>query len=99
MPKTISASQLSQLINSSQKKILIIDIRSPYEFAEFHLPKAINIPYHSLVMYPEKYLKLNTTYFLICESGSESYRACIMLEPLGYRVVSVQGGYANMRFR
>ena len=99
MPKIISPSQLSQLMGSSKQKPIVIDIRSPYEFSEFHIPGAVNIPYQSIVMYPEKFLTLNSTYFLICDSGSESYRACMMLEPLGYRVVSVQGGYANMRLR
>lgn len=98
MPKTISPSQLSQLMSNSNKHPIVIDIRSPYEFAEFHLPGSINVPYQSIVMYPENFLTLNTTYFLICDSGSESYRACMMLETLGYHVVSVQGGYSSIRF-
>lgn len=99
MPKTINRNQLFQLITNSNQKPIIIDIREPHEYAAYHLPTAINIPYQTLVMYPEHYLKANTTYFLICESGSESYRASMMLEPLGYRVVSVEGGYYSIRYR
>jgi len=90
MPRSITLSQLNQMQPS---KPYIIDIREPYEFARFHLPTAVNIPYQTLVMYPERYLNLNDTYYLICEHGSFSYRASVLLEPYGYRLVSIKGGY------
>ena len=42
MPKIISPSQLSQLMGSSKQKPFVIDIRSPYEFSELHIPGGVN---------------------------------------------------------
>lgn len=95
MPKSITTAQLSQIIVSNP---FIIDIREAYEYAPFHLPTAVNIPYQSLVMYPERYLNRKDTYYLICQHGGESYRACLLLEPAGYKVISIAGGYSNMRY-
>ena len=90
MPRSITLSQLKQLLPS---KPYIIDIREPYEFSRFHLPTAVNIPYQALVMYPERYLNLKDTYYLICEHGSVSYRAASLLESYGYRLISISDGY------
>ena len=96
MPRSISMTQLSQMMNSNP---IIIDIRDPYQFAQSHLPTAVNIPYQTLVMYPERYLNRQDTYYLICAHGGESYRACMMLEPSGYQVIIIVGGYSSMRYR
>ncbi len=95
MPKSINAAQLSHVLPTNP---IIIDVRTPYEYSSYHLPTAINIPYQTLVMYPERYLNRQDTYYLICQHGGESYRACLMLEPAGYKVVSISGGYSSMRF-
>ena len=60
MPKSISISQLNQLMSTKPQPI-IIDIREPYQFAGYHLNTAVNIPYQTLVMYPERYLNRTTT--------------------------------------
>ena len=96
MPRSITMAQLSQIMNTNP---MIIDIRDPYQYAQFHLPTAVNIPYQTLVMYPERYLNQQDTYYLICAHGGESYRACVMLEPSGYKVISILGGYSNIRYR
>ena len=96
MPRSITMAQLSQIMSTNP---VIIDIRDPYQYAQFHLPTAVTIPYQTLVMYPERYLNLRDTYYLICAHGGESYRACMMLEPAGYKVISIAGGYTNMRYR
>ena len=96
MPRSITMAQLGQIMNTNP---IIIDIRYPYQYAQFHLPTAVNIPYQTLVMYPERYLNRQNTYYLICAHGGESYRACVMLEPSGYKVISILGGYSNIRYR
>lgn len=96
MPRSITMAQLSQIMNTNP---MIIDIRDPYQYAQFHLPSAVNIPYQTLVMYPERYLNRHDTYYLICAHGGESYRACVMLEPSGYKVMSILGGYSNIHYR
>ena len=57
MPRSITMAQLSQIMSTNP---VIIDIRDPYQYAQFHLPTAVNIPYQTLVMYPERYFNLRS---------------------------------------
>ena len=84
---------LHKLINSKLSDFYLIDIRMPHEFADHHLPNAINIPYDLIMTYPENYLKKDQLYYLICGHGSLSLRACAILQSYGYNVVSVTDGY------
>lgn len=94
MPRSITMAQLGQLMTPATK---IIDVREVNEFAQYHLPNAVNIPYQSLVMYPEHYLNPQEVYYIICGHGSVSYRAAMILSSYGYQTVTVAGGY-DMRY-
>ena len=88
----ITSHDLNRLLPKSP---LIIDIRDPFEFARYHFPTAVNVPYRTLVMYPEKYLKKQYTYYIICANGSKSLRASQMLNNMGYQTVNIANGYLN----
>ena len=96
MPKSITISQINA--TNDQKKY-IIDIRTPLEFANYHLPGAVNIPYDLLMTHPDSYLKRGELYYLICAHGSVSYRAAAILESYGYKAISVQDGYTAHEIR
>ncbi|MGL4336239.1 MAG: rhodanese-like domain-containing protein [Turicibacter sp.] len=96
MYQSITPEQLSQLMGSHP---IIIDVRDPYQYKASHIPTAINIPYQMLIMYPERYLTKEDTYFLVCQNGSTSQRACQMLSMSGYKTVSIAGGQSMWRFR
>lgn len=90
MPATISALALAP----SPARYKIIDIRESEEFATFQPWPAQNIPYDDLMRHPEKFLNKQDVYYLICVNGSVSFRCAMLLEMEGYKVLSVQGGYA-----
>ena len=48
MPRSITMAQLSQIMSTNP---VIIDIRDPYQYAQFHIQTADNIPNQNLVMY------------------------------------------------
>lgn len=93
MAETIT---LQELINLKSSDFHLIDIRTPNEFLEYHLPNAINIPYDLLMTYPDRYLKKDQHYYLVCGHGSLSFRACAILQSYGYKTISVRDGY-NLR--
>ena len=93
MVKSITLQELATLNPSN---FHLIDIRPPQEFLEYHLPRAINIPYDLLMTYPERYLKKGQPYYLVCGHGSLSFRACAILQSYGYQVGSITDGY-NLR--
>lgn len=70
----------------------LIDIRTSYEYNLYHIKNSINIPKIKLLSDPSNFLNKNEKYFLICERGHESIIAAKILNALGYKVYSVDGG-------
>ena len=54
---------------------------------------AINIPFEKLITNPSKYLNPNIKYFIYCQKGIVSKKACQILSNYGYKVVDIIGGY------
>lgn len=73
--------------------INIIDIRSIEKYNSSHINTSINIPYNNLILYPEKYLNKNDSYYVYCQHGKTSVKVSILLNKLGYDVINVIGGY------
>ena len=67
----------------------LIDLSDPYDFNNFHDPRALNIPYQRLLLHYKDLLDKNQSYYLICKKGLHSSKAAIMLEYLGYDVTQV----------
>lgn len=78
-----------------KKDYLLIDLRHPSDYKQFHIPGAIN--YFWLDLFEEKKLKRlpkNKPIFLICYVGHTSSQALVLLRILGFQnVVSIKFGY------
>ncbi|MFB3921477.1 MAG: rhodanese-like domain-containing protein [Terriglobia bacterium] len=71
------------------KKVLIIDVRGEKEFAEGHVPGAVNIPVSELsTRLAEMKVSKDTVIVTMCEHGGRSSRAASELEKLGYKSAS-----------
>jgi rhodanese-related sulfurtransferase len=83
-----SAQDLQKALGKNAK-VLVIDVRSPQEFATGHLAGAMNIPIDELAqkLTAMKVAK-DTTVVTMCEHGGRSSRAVIELQKLGYKTVS-----------
>ncbi len=95
--KTISAGELAEKLSAG--KPVLIDVREPYEFAEGHVPGAVNIPLGSL---PSRVADLDPAVetVLICRSGHRSKTAASRLKRAGFTdVASVRGGTLAWRGR
>ena len=90
----IDISELKNLIG----RVNIIDLRDSYIYNLGHIPTARNIPFNFLMMNPSTYLGKNVTYYLYCEQGIRSSRACRKLLDEGYNVINVIGGYSVYRW-
>lgn len=71
----------------------IIDIRDNYKYNLGTIPGSINVPYLFLVTNPGNYMSTKETYYLLCDSGSTSFRCCLELWEIGYNVINIDGGY------
>lgn len=89
--KVIHVNDIDSLID----KVELIDIREPYEYKTGTIKNAKNIPMGDLLSEPKKYLKSDKTYYIVCQSGARSARACNYLTKQGYDVVNVSGGVGS----
>ena len=89
--KVINVNDIDNLIG----KVELIDIREDYEYKGGSIKSAKNIPMGELLNQPEKYLNKNKEYYIMCQSGGRSARACSSLTKQGFDVVNVSGGMGS----
>ncbi|SBW08923.1 Rhodanese domain protein [uncultured Eubacteriales bacterium] len=77
------------------KSICLIDVRTPQEYQDGHIPGSVNLPLGSMEgitsIAPEHDKKL----FVYCLSGARAARACAELAGMGYTDISDLGGINN----
>lgn len=91
---TISPKQLNELVVAG-KHVDLIDVRTPVEFREVHVPFAQNMPLHELTAdkVAASRKSIDGPLYLICRSGSRGNQACEKLVAAGSKdVINVEGG-------
>ncbi|TET17656.1 MAG: rhodanese-like domain-containing protein [Dehalococcoidia bacterium] len=80
--------------NLDNPDFVIIDVRTPEEFADEHIEKAINIDFLSETFRDElNTLDKNKTYLIYCRSGGRSGNALDIMAELNFReVYNMSGG-------
>ncbi|MBU0550260.1 rhodanese-like domain-containing protein [Myxococcota bacterium] len=73
----------------------LIDVRTPREFAQFHLPSARNLPLHELHQRATELKKEKAGLVLYCNSGARSARALMILKGMGFKEVDDLGSFRN----
>ena len=89
--KVINVNDIDNLIG----KVELIDIREVYEYKGGSIKSAKNIPMGQLLNEPDKYLNKSKEYYIMCQSGGRSARACNNLVKQGFDVVNVSGGMGS----
>jgi phage shock protein E len=74
---------------------LVLDVRSPEEFAQGHVPGAKNIPHDQVARRAAELGPTSTPIVLYCKSGRRSAAAIEALRGLGYERLWNAGGYAG----
>lgn len=71
---------------------LLVDVRSPQEYAGGHVPGSVNVPVEVIGQMTSVCPKKDTPLFVYCHSGVRSAQACSALERAGYTDVNDLGG-------
>ena len=79
-----------QILNQKED-ITILDVREGDEFQAGHIEGALNAPLSTLDKGYEQ-LDASKRYYVSCQGGRRSERACQFLETKGFDVVNVEGG-------
>jgi len=89
MIREIAAGELRALL---ERGAVVVDVREPDEYAEGHVPGAVNVP---LATVPENLdvFRRPVPVYVVCHSGGRSMRACEFLVGQGIdTVINVAGG-------
>lgn len=76
---------------------LLIDVRTPEEFAAGHVPGAKNIPLDQVPNRLAEFGSKDAEVYVICQSGGRSARAAATLQSHGFKPVNVSGGTGAWR--
>ena len=90
--ETISVTEFAKRIKS--RKVVVLDVRTPKEYAEGHLKGALNVVWgNDFNEQMEKTgVKTNKTVAVYCRSGRRSKAAANALVQMGYTVIDLDGG-------
>jgi phage shock protein E len=72
---------------------LLVDVRTPQEYAAGHVPGSVNLPVERIDTIS---WGTDRPLFVYCLSGARSGRACAWLKGRGYRAVNI-GGISSYR--
>lgn len=93
--KNEGAAKVDELIKTG--KYVVIDVRTPEEYAAGHINGAVNYDYYSDDF--EDNIEANLTdknkaYILYCRSGKRSLYSAQIMEELGYKdITNMEGGF------
>ena len=80
-----------------QSRVVLLDVRTPDEFAYTHLKGASSAPLGSLRILARS-LDPHASYIVYCDTDRRSRAACYLLEQLGFRVRALQGGMYSLSY-
>lgn len=82
---------------SSTSDAVMLDVRTPVEFAAGHVDKAVNVDFENQSFESEiKKLDTSKTYFVYCRSGNRSGKAITLMKSKGFsNIYELQGGVVS----
>ena len=89
-----SVNEVSQIDFNNEDNVLL-DVRTPEEFQAGNIPNAVNLDYNSTEFDSLiKDLDPNKTYYVYCQAGARSTKACSKLQAAGFKnIVNLEDGY------
>ena len=73
---------------------VLLDVRTPQEYREGHIPGSQNVPLQQLDKVEEVTENKDTVLYVYCRSGARSRQAVNLLQAMGYTNVHNIGGIA-----
>ena len=97
-PQAVSPEQLMAQIEAGTAPVLV-DVRTPGEFAAGHVPGAVNMPLNELGRYRAELEAMKSEGFLLyCESGVRAGRAATALRGVGFdKLLTLDGHMRRWR--
>src|SRR5262245_40821058 len=96
-PASIEPRELGVRIAWADPTLAVLDVRTPAEFADGHIPGAINVPHTELAARMAELEGLRERDIVVyCGSGPRAEQAIVVLEKSGFRrLFHLQGDYTR----
>ena len=91
--KSIGVDEFTKYVRDDDK-VTVLDVRTPQEYREGHIPGSKNVPLQTLDKVRLVVENKDTELFVYCYSGARSRQATVMLQHMGYTNVQNIGGIA-----
>ena len=78
------------------KGAIIIDVRSPYEFDQGHVPQSINIPLDRITLSLDRIRSFTKPIIFCCSNGSRSAQAVALLQQAGFENTLNAGNWESL---
>jgi len=86
-----------EVLSAIEHEALIVDVRTPEEFANGHYPGAINIPHETILeVLNQLGVTADTSVILYCRSGNRSGQAEQVLQEKGFTEARNAGGLETL---
>lgn len=95
---TITVLDKADFKKAISKKVQLVDVRTPKEYADGYIQNAINIYFFNQAEFVEAFekLKKEEPVYIYCRSGNRSQKAAHKLDSLGFKkIYDLRGGYMN----
>jgi phage shock protein E len=94
--KTMTIPEFYEATKSLSQKDLILDVRTPMEFAGGHVPHARNIPVDQVMRHVNDLMQFETLY-IYCRSGGRADTTWSILDSMGIKnlVCISEGGFPD----
>jgi len=98
-PASIEPKALNDRIAWADRSLVVLDVRTPGEYTEGHIPGAINIPHDELAKRVEELANARDSDVVVyCRAGPRATEAIGVLQKQGFkRVYHLTGDYTRWR--
>ena len=98
-PASIEPKALNDRIAWADRSLVVLDVRTPGEYTEGHIPGAINIPHDQLAKRVEELANARDSDVVVyCRAGPRATEAIGVLQKQGFkRVYHLTGDYTRWR--
>lgn len=87
----VTVDDVKQAVDT-KASIIILDVRTPQEYAQGHIAGSVLIPLQNLQQIVTKVTDKSKTVYAYCRSGARSAQAVSVLKSLGYTDVHTMSG-------
>lgn len=95
--RSIDLNEAQAMIQKHSPDLVILDVRTPKEFADGHLTSAIHINFYA-GDFQDKLLKYDPgkTYLVYCQHGARGKKTLKLMKKLGFKnVYNLSGGFSK----